>query len=353
MKNNFNFSFIGFLSNTFAKRLFVFAAIASVFVVSCKKDISNAPTRTQSPTEQAYPGSSPKEQAESLGLTAYQHLKFYMTQKKAEDYIHPLIRKEVMESVESKRAEFKNLTAEQVLQKVEAENRISKSSVRAFRDLLVLVNSASDVQTVEELETRFKAFEAKTYVSKELTNDEKIIIAGTSAVFRGTMRFQAEMVKAEILPDLSRNNSTIQPRVTCLFGRNADCFGQVFVKAGIAGVTAAVKVAVAGSVTGGTAVASAFVVAFIAGTIGGILDVYNNDACKCGETPNTCFQVQIINPILDSNSPCSPYIGFVVSGLGTVPATFTCYTLSIGGYSVNPCSGLQSPWGAAQVGITP
>ena len=143
MKNFFNISFTGFLSNTFAKRLFVFAAIVSVFVVSCKKDISNEPTQTQSPTEQAYPGSSPKEQAESLGSTAYRHLKFFYTQKKAEDYINPLIRKEVVARVEKTRAEFKNLTAEQTLQKVEAGSFQHCLKMNRFKFISITIKSRS------------------------------------------------------------------------------------------------------------------------------------------------------------------------------------------------------------------
>jgi hypothetical protein len=297
----------------------IFFTLFVIFLsFGCKKDISSEqqtlPTTTT--TSSVDEKQMVKDQAESIGKTAYRYLKFYFTQKKPEDYLNPAIRKPIMENLTKAQAEYKGLSVEQTIQKAESNQIITEKMASSLRNLVTLNASLSDVTTIEEIETRYKNFEETVYANKELTNDEKICASSISASIRSVMRFEGEMEKGRFI--VNSANQGIQLRETCLFGRKADCFGNAFVKAGIAGITAAVRTIV----TGAAGVATATVAAVIVGVIGGILEIYADNSCKCGETSG-CFQVKVINPVLNSNSACSPYVGFVVSGTGTVPPIFT------------------------------
>lgn len=301
------------------KKQVLLLLIALFFGVGCQKDISTVQQQTPTTaTTSVDEKQMVRDQAESLGKTAYRHLKFFFTQKKPEDYINPLIRKDVVERIEKITSEFKDLTAEQTIQKAESENRISKPVAKAMKELLILGNSTEAIESIVEFENRFRAFEENTLSIKDLDNDEKVIIIGSSTMLRGIVRFQEEMERGRT--SVNASNNIIQARnASCPLGnRKTSCFVNAIVKAGVAAAIGAVKTLV----TGGTLGVSA-VVDFIFASFSAIANVFFDNSCKCSDTPG-CYHPQIINPIIDPNSPCTAAssLGFAVSGTGVEPNVF-------------------------------
>jgi hypothetical protein len=297
----------------------IFFTLFVIFLgFGCKKDITSEQQTltTTTATSSVDEKQMVKDQAEAIGKTAYRHLKFYFTQKKAEDYVNPLIRTEVMASVAKAQAEYKDLTAEETIQKAEMENKISMKAAQAMRDLITIIKSSTNFNTMEGYEASFKSFENNVYNTKELTSDEKFIIAGSSTTIRSITRFSYEMIQnTKSLNTL--NNNIIQTRTAgCIAGRKEECYINSIVKLSTTFLTTIIKAAIIPN-TAPAAVAAAFIV----GTVEAIIGIFGNDACKCGESPG-CFQPTVINPVLNSNSICNPYIGFVVAGTGTIPTEF-------------------------------
>jgi hypothetical protein len=292
----------------------------SLFYVACSKE--NATTSSDFKGElpqlsEAEKLAILKKEVESLGSTTYRHFKFFFTQRKPEEYINPLIRKEVTERVEKAKAEFKDLTAEQTIQKVESENRISAPVAKAMRELLTLGNSTDDIKTIEEFERRFTAFENKVFDIKDLSDQEKVVIAGCSSTLRGITRFEVEMENGR---KSLENLKGIQTRdASCPLGnRKTSCFTNALIKVGVAAVLGAIKTVVSGGTLTGSAI-----VDFMFASFGAIANVFLDSSCKCSDSPG-CFTINIINPIIDPGSPCnlSTNVAFAVSGTGTTPVNY-------------------------------
>jgi hypothetical protein len=311
------------------KKQILFLLIALFFGVGCQKDLTTVQQQTPTSTASVFDEKQMvRDQAEGIGKTAYRHLKFYFTQKKAEDYVNPLIRAEVIANVAKAQEEFRGLSADETLQKVEKENRISKKADQAMRNLLLILNSSTNINTIEEFETPFKSFEDGVYDSKELTNDEKFVIAGASVTIRSTARFSYEMARNTREVNTLYNN-TIQMRTAgCIGGRKVECYGNAIMKLSTVFLTTIITAAIVPA-TAPAAVAAAFIV----GTVEAIISIFGTDSCKCDESPG-CFQPTVINPVLNSNSICNPYIGFIVSGTGTVPTEFRWSAFRIDANSV-------------------
>jgi hypothetical protein len=295
-------------------------AMSSLLYVACSKD--NATITSDSKSElpqlsEAEKLAMLKKEVESLGSTTYRHFKFFSTQREPEEYLNSVIRKDVIERVEKSKAEFKDLTAEQTIQKVESENRISVPVAKAMRELLALGNSTEDIKTIEAFEIRFKAFEEKVYQIKDLTNEEKVVIAGCSSTLRGITRFEVEMEKGR---KSLENLKGIQTRdASCPLGnRKTSCFTNALIKVGVAAVLGAIKTVVSGGTLTGSAI-----VDFMFASFAAIANVFLDSSCKCSDSPG-CFTINIINPIIDPGSPCnlSTNVAFAVSGTGTTPVNY-------------------------------
>ncbi len=306
------------------KKQILLLLIALFFGVGCQKDVVSVQQNPTTATASVDEKQMVRDQTESIGKTAYRHMKFFFTQKKPEDYINPLIRKDVVERVEKINTEFKDLTAEQAIQKAESEKRISTFLAKSMREFLILGRSAEDIETIEEFEQKFKIYEENVFVTKELNIDEKVIVAGSSAMLRSIIRFQEEIEKGR--QTVNSSNNIIQPRsASCPLGnRKTSCFINAIVKAGVAAAIDAVKTYLT---TGATAISgTATIAVFIFGSITNISAVFFDNSCKCSDTPG-CYHPQIINPIIDPNSPCTSgsSLGFAVSGTGTEPNVFHWY----------------------------
>jgi hypothetical protein len=314
----------------------------SLFYVACSKENATATSDSKGELPQlseAEKLTMLKKEVESLGSTTYRHFKFFFTQRKAEEYINPLIRKEVIERVEKAKAEFKDLTAEQTIQKVELENRISAPAAKAMRELLTLGNSTDDIKTIEEFERRFTAFEEKVFEIKDLSDQEKVVIAGCSSTLRGITRFEVEMENGR---NSLENLKGIQTRsASCPLGnRKTSCFTDALIKVGVAAVLGAIKTVVTGGALGVSAV-----VDFMFASFGAIANVFLNDSCKCSDSPG-CFQADVINPIIDPGSPCnlSTNIGFALSGTGSDPHLYvwSAYRTPFGSSFEVPIASVQN-----------
>ena len=290
--------------------------LSSTLYVACTKDVTIATEQSDSSilatsAKEAALAPTPKQLAESVAKTGYDHLKLYFTQKKAEDYVNPLIRKQTMEALAKVEADYKGLSFEQSLQKAEADKMIRPQMAQAMRELSTVTVAGNNDATIGELVARFKAFEEKIYADKALTDQEKMQVGGTSASLRSIIRYQNEIDKATILD--GRANGNAQPRENCLLGRRLGCFANVFFKASIGAV-------VTGAITGGAITGPAFV----AGIVVGIINIFIDNSCVCGNATSGggCFDIQFLNPVINGSAPCDPAIGFVVSGPGTLPSQF-------------------------------
>lgn len=310
MKNIRTFNLFG--KQSFLKSLLLVAAMASISIVSCKKDINNEQP-TQNKAAEANPGPTPKEQAESVGKTAYSYIKYYYTTKKPEDYLNPAIRTVEMAKLNKAQAEYKNLTAAQSIQKAETDGKMTQKMATSMTDLLYIIENSDDIRTIDELDVKLKNFEERVYGNKELRDDEKVYISGISTTIRSVMRFTDEMTPV----DADRLGNKLQTRESCLFGRKLSCYGAALLKAGVAGASSIITIAV----TGGTSAVPA-AAAFLVGLFQGIVNVFADNSCKCGETAG-CYQPQVINPVLDQNDICSPAVGFALFGSGSLPQAFS------------------------------
>jgi hypothetical protein len=306
----------------------IFFTLFIIFIgFGCKKDISSeqqqfSTTATASVDEKQMV----KDQAEGIGKTAYRHLKFYLTQKKAEDYVNPLIRKEVMESVEKAKVEYKDLTAEQTIQKVTNDGKMTKEMSQKMTDLLAICQATSSLMTIQEIEKKYKNFEEVVYADKTLSSDEKFYVSGISAAIRNVANFTDEMLKGQKI----NNNYQVSLRdVGCdWIGRKSSCFGNALIKAGTATAVADFSLWIQGGpkkVDPNTSYFKAGKIAFLTGLLEGIINMYLDNSCKCTDAPSSdgCYHPQVINPIVDINHPCSPYIAFAVFGYGPTPNIFT------------------------------
>jgi hypothetical protein len=306
----------------------------SLIYVACSKENATATGDSKSELPQlseAEKLAMLKKEVESLGSTTYRHFKFFFTQRKPEEYANSLIRKDVIEHLEKAKIEFKDLTAEQTIQKAQSDSRISIPVAKAMRELLELGNSTDDIKTIEDFERRFRTFEDKVFEIKDLTDQEKVVIAGCSSTLRGITRFEVEMENGRKSIDNLKN---IQTRsASCPLGnRKTSCFTNALIKVGIAAVFGAIKTIASGGTLGVDAVVSLLV-----GSYEAIAGVFLNDACKCSDTPG-CFQADVINPIINPNSPCNQAssLGFALSGTGTTPSSYSwsAFRTPIGSYEI-------------------
>jgi hypothetical protein len=322
-------------NSIFTKYSWILALCAFTFTsalyVACTKDIKAE--LPQQPTEINI-SFSPRDQAESLAKTVYNHLKFYSLHK-SEEYLNPAIREQVMENVAKVNDAYRGLSPEQSLQKALSDKTMTPSMAQSMRDFMSVVDVAKADATIEDVEAHFRIFEEKIYSNKELSDDEKLTVGSISASLRLSMRFVDEMNKGRV--SAIRGNTNAQLR-WCLFGRLADCFGFALFKTGVTGF-------VAGAVTGGTGAASALLV----GLISNIISVYFDSNCACdnGSTQGlTCFQIQTLNPVVSASSICSPTVGLVVTGIGPLPTSFTwsaLWTDATGEHTLNDLNNKITP----------
>jgi hypothetical protein len=282
--------------------LFAFVCFSLIYV-ACSKDSSTTNIETTSLKEP-----TPKEQAEGLTKTSYRYVKYYFGQKKPEDYVAEPIRKEVMGNLMKFKAEYDKYSVEEMIQILISKNEISKPSAEAMLKLKLATDALDNAKSYQEIETTLKGFEEEIYQTKELSDNEKIVIAATSGTIRESVRYLDEQIKIN-------KDSNLQSRESCSFGRKASCFTNAIVKAGVGGLKAVV--------TGAATVAGipGAVVGILVGLVDGLFTAFTDSSCKCNETPG-CFQPIGINPIISSNAICNPAIGFGLWGSGTVPQEF-------------------------------
>lgn len=314
----------------FTQYTWVLALCAFIFTsalyVACTKDVAieqTQATANATKTPEVNHELAVKGQVESIGKMSYDHMKLYFTQKKAADYVNPLIRAEVMATVAKAQAESKDLTAAEVIQKATAEGKMSKAMSQKMTDLLALSESLKGLSTIEEIEAKFKAFESQVYANKELTDDEVFYINGLSAFSRNTAKFTDEMLKGQ-RGDL-RNQVTLRDAVCDLIGIKSSCLTNSLTKAGVGTAKADFTLWISGGPkTGGPSYGQTTKVAFFAGLLEGLINSYLDNSCKCDATSSSdgCYHPQVINPIVDTNNPCSQYIAFAVGGYGPLPNEF-------------------------------
>jgi predicted transport protein len=322
-------------NSIFTKYSWILALCATLFTsvlyVACTKDVNVANEQPQSvnnatKTPEVDHELAVKEQVEAIGRMSYNHMKLYFTQKKAADYVNPLIRAEVMETVAKSQAEYKGLTAAETIQKVTAEGKMSKAMSQKMTDLLTLTESIKNLSSIGEIEKAFKDFESQIYGNKELTDDEVFYINGLSAAIRNASNFEDEMLRGQRASADGRNRATSRDVGCDLIQLKSSCIGGALIKAGTATVGADFKLWISGGPTDkGPGYFTTGKVAFFAGLLEGLINAYFNNACKCDASTSSsdgCYHPQVINPIVDTGQPCSQYIAFAVGGYGPSPSQF-------------------------------
>jgi hypothetical protein len=210
----------------------------------------------------------------------------------------------------------KGLTTEKILQDGLTEGTIRPELAQKFRELGKVLETIGEPKTLDALENPLLAFEEANYADKKLEEDEIFYINSTSSTIRSFTKHLNEMRPVQQKDNLK--NNPLQTRDACVFGRNLGCFGNALIQAGVGGVTGAVAHKITGA-EGSTFTAGK--AGFVVGLITGIVAVFTDNSCKCGETV-ACFMPDVFNPIIDNNSICNPNIGFAITGPGTVPTIF-------------------------------
>jgi hypothetical protein len=321
-------------NSIFSKFTWILALCAFLFTsslyVACTKDIT--PDQTQAvndPTKapQVNHELAVKEQVEAIGRMSYSHMKLYFTQKKAEDYVNPAIREEVMAAVSKAKADFKDMTAAETIQKVTDEGKISKLMSQKLTDLLALSETVKYLSTFEKIDQVFKNFETQIYTDKNLTDDEVFYINGMSASIRNSARFTNEMLKGQ---KIDRNNVTLRDDGCDVIGIKSACLVGALIKIGTAILKADIALWIKGGPTAGqpaTSYGNVTKGAFFAGLVDGLIGIFTNNDCKC-TTPSSsdgCYHPTLINPFVDINNPCNKNISFIAFGYGTTPSQFIWY----------------------------
>jgi hypothetical protein len=283
--------------------------LVSLFYSACSRDIKSdvsettpqMPNTTEDKSEEAFA----IDQAKQIGQTVYTHLRFNFLKNKAEDYINPAIRDEVMKAYRAGEERMKNLTVEQRIEKNLTEKKISTKQADYFKLLLQKTKELDNARSFQEIETVLNAYNKALLDDKSMPTAEKRMLLNTSEVILRTTDYLVNIVNQP------QNRNTLQMRdASCIAGKKISCYGSILVSyvqigAGIAG--GAVYYAAVG----------------IAGFIVGIVNIFTSSACDCSSYGNSCYTLLGITVLRGADLGCEGNnVRFCAWGDGPSPTSF-------------------------------
>jgi hypothetical protein len=280
--------------------------LSSLLYVACSKD--NATTSTTDVTTTLPKQVSEEEillqQADEVGKTAYQHLRFNLLSHKAEEYINPAIREQVMSDYKKASEEMKNLSTEERIAKNVNDKKITAKQAFYFRSLEATCKGLDGLRQYKDVEKILNDFNKGVLEDKDMTSLEKQSVLNTSVTIRSTIDYMMNIAYQPQPNDL-------QTRDLCIFGKKFSCIGSVLI--GAAQV-------VVGVVNG------ASIITGLVSSIVAITNLFTNSSCDCGST--SCFTLSGISMFRDDDMDCAGnLVKFCAFGDGPSPSSFT-WTLS-------------------------
>jgi hypothetical protein len=188
--------------------------LSSLLYVACSKDNATSATNDVSTTlpKQVSEEEILLRQAEEVGKTAYQHLRFNLLSHKAEEYINPAIREQVMSDYKKASEEMKNLSTEERIAKNVNDKKITAKQAFYFRSLEATCKGLDGLRQYKDVEKVLNDFNKVVLEDNDMTSAEKQSILNTSVTIRSTIDY---MMNIAYQPQ----SNDLQTRDLCIFGK--------------------------------------------------------------------------------------------------------------------------------------